>query len=128
MTVKAHEKGTGKSESLTIKNEKGRLSQDEIDRMVNEAETFAEQDKVVKEKLDSKHQLENYIHSMRNQVDDKEKLANKLSDDEKKAINAALKEAKSWLDANQEAEKEDNEEHMKTLQKVCDPIISKVYQ
>merc|ERR1712195_106256 len=128
LTVKATEKGTGKVESITITNDKGRLSKADIDRMVEEAEKFSEQDKLVKEKLESKHQLENYIHQMRNTIEDKEKLKDKLEADDKKTIEEALKKETDWIAANEEAEKDDLEEHFKALQKVCDPIIAKVYQ
>ena len=127
LTVSANEKGTGKTETITITNDKGRLSKEEIDRMVEESEKFAEADKLVKEKLDAKHQLDNYIYQMRNTIEDKEKLADKLEEDDKKAIADALTEASDWLKSNDEAEKEEFEEHFKDLQKVCDPIIAKVY-
>ena len=90
LTVSANEKGTGKTETITITNDKGRLSKEEIDRMVEESEKFAEQDKAIKEKLDAKHQLDNYVYQMRNQIEDKEKLADKLDEDDKKAIADAL--------------------------------------
>lgn len=128
LTVSANEKGTGKTETITITNDKGRLSKEEIDRMVEESEKFADQDKAIKEKIDAKHQLDNYIYQMRNTIEDKEKLADKLEEDDKKAIADAITEAEDWLKANDEAEKEELEEHMKDLQKICDPIIAKVYQ
>lgn len=86
LTVSAHEKGTGKSETISITNDKGRLTKEEIERMVADAEKFADQDKALKEKIDAKHQLENYIYQMRNTVEDKEKLADKISADDKSAI------------------------------------------
>jgi len=90
LTVSANEKGTGKTESITITNDKGRLSKEDIERMVEESEKFAEQDKAIKEKLDAKHQLDNYVYQMRNQIEDKEKLADKLDEDDKKLIADAL--------------------------------------
>lgn len=115
LTVKATEKGTGKVESITITNDKGRLSKADIDRMVEEAEKFSEQDKAIKEKLEAKHQLENYIHQMRNTIEDKEKLKDKLEAEDKKTIEDALKTEDEWLKANEEAEKDDMEEHFKGL-------------
>jgi heat shock protein 5 len=115
LTVKATEKGTGKVESITITNDKGRLSKADIDRMVEEAEKFSEQDKAIKEKLEAKHQLENYIHQMRNTIEDKEKLKDKLEAEDKKTIEDALKTEDDWLKANEEAEKDDMEEHFKGL-------------
>merc|ERR1711966_65139 len=92
LTVSGVEKGTGKVESITITNDKGRLSKADIDRMVEEAEKFSEQDKAIKEKPEAKHQLENYIHQMRNTTEDKEKLKDKLEEDDKNTIEEALKE------------------------------------
>jgi len=93
LSVTAHEKGAGKQESITITNEKGRLSKEEIDAMIRDAEKFADQDKILKEKIDAKNSLENYIYTMRNTIDDKEKLADKLEDTEKDTIKEALTEA-----------------------------------
>jgi len=128
LTVSAHEQGTGKSESISITNDKGRLTKEEIEAMVQDAEKFADQDKALKEKIDAKHQLENYIYQMRNTIDDKEKLADKLDEEDKNAIAEALSEGSDWLSSNDDAEKDDFEEHLKDLQRVCDPIIGKVYQ
>jgi heat shock protein 5 len=128
LNVKAEDKGTGKSEKITITNEKGRLSQEEIDRMVREAEEFAEEDKKVKEKIDARNQLETYVYNMKNQISDKDKLADKLEGEEKEKVEEAVKEALEWLDDNQSAEKEDYEEKLKEVEAVCNPIISAVYQ
>jgi heat shock protein 5 len=128
LSVTAHEKGTGKTESITITNEKGRLSKEEIDAMIRDSEKFAEQDKALKEKIDSKNSLENYVYTMRNTIEDKEKLADKLEDDDKEKIKEALQDAQDWMNSNEDAEKEDYEDHLKDLQRVCDPIISKVYK
>lgn len=128
LNVKAEDKGTGKSEKITITNDKGRLSQEEIERMVHEAEEFAEEDKKVKEKIDARNSLETYVYNMKNQINDKDKLADKLESDEKDKIEAAVKEALEWLDDNQSAEKEDYEEKLKEVEAVCNPIITAVYQ
>ncbi|CAH9089605.1 unnamed protein product [Cuscuta epithymum] len=127
MNVKAEDKGTGKLEKITITNEKGRLSQEEIDRMVREAEEFAEEDKKMKEKIDARNSLETYVYNMKNQISDKDKLADKLESDEKEKIDTAVKEALEWLDDNQTAEKEDYDEKLKEVEAVCNPIISAVY-
>ncbi len=127
LTVSAHEQGTGKSESISITNDKGRLTKEEIERMVADAEKFADEDKALKEKIDAKHQLENYIYQMRNTIEDKEKLADKIDAEDKSSIQDALTEASDWLSSNDDADKDDLEEHLKTLQRVCDPIIAKVY-
>merc|ERR1712127_535715 len=128
MTVSANEKGTGKTETISITNDKGRLTKEEIEAMVADAEKFADQDKELKEKIDAKHQLENYIYQMRNTIEDKEKLADKIDADDKNSIADALSEASDWLSSNDDADKDDLEEHLKELQRVCDPVIAKVYQ
>ena len=129
LTVSAVEKATGKSEKIVVTNDSGRLSKEEIERMLREAKEFEEQDKITKERIDAKNSFENYIYSMKNTVEDKEKgIGSKLTDDEKETITNALKEAQDWLNANQEAEKDEYETHLKDLQKVCDPIIGRLYQ
>ena len=129
LTVSAVEKATGKSEKIVVTNDSGRLSKEEIERMLREAKEFEEQDKITKERIDAKNSFENYIYSMKNTVEDKEKgIGAKLTEDEKETISNALKEAQDWLNANQEAEKDEYDTHLKDLQKICDPIIGKLYQ
>jgi heat shock protein 5 len=129
LNVGAEDKGTGKNEKIQITNDKGRLSQDEIERMVKEAEEFQEEDQKVRDKIESRNQLENYVYSIKSQLGDSEKgVADKISDDDKETIEKALDEANEWLDDNQEAEKEDFAEKLKEVQDVCSPIISKVYK
>ena len=129
LTVSAVEKATGKSEKIVVTNDSGRLSKEEIERMLREAKEFEEQDKITKERIDAKNSFENYIYTMKNTVEDKEKgLGSKLTDEEKETITNALKEAQDWLNANQEAEKDEYDTHLKDLQKICDPIIGRLYQ
>ena len=90
LSVSAVEKGTGKSESITVTNDKGRLSKEEIEAMIRDAEKFADQDKALKEKIDAKNSLENYIYTMRNTIEDKEKLADKIDAEDKDKIKEAL--------------------------------------
>mmetsp|Transcript_2242 Transcript_2242/g.3721 ORF Transcript_2242/g.3721 Transcript_2242/m.3721 type:complete len:659 (-) Transcript_2242:216-2192(-) len=129
LNVGAEDKGTGKEEKITITNDKGRLSQDEIERMVQEAEEFQEEDKKVRDKIEARNQLENYVYSMKNTLSDSEKgVADKIGDEDKETIEKALEEANEWLDDNQDAEKEDFEEKLKDVTDACSPIISKVYR
>merc|ERR1712118_139806 len=114
LNVSAVEKSTGKEQKITIKNDKGRLSQDEIDRMVDEAEGN-------RVRFEAKNSLENYCYSMKNTMSD-EKLASKLSDDDKST--ATIDETTSWLDANQMAEKEEYEAKQKELEAVVNPILA----
>ena len=90
LSVSAVEKGTGKSESITVTNDKGRLSKEEIEAMIRDAEKFADQDKALKEKIDAKNSLENYVYTMRNTIEDKEKLADKIDAEDKDKIKEAL--------------------------------------
>ncbi|XP_055816685.1 luminal-binding protein 5-like [Solanum dulcamara] len=124
--VTAQDKAAKKSKSITITSDKSRLSQEEIDRMLKEAEEFAEEDRKVREKVDARNKLETYVYSMKNTINDK--LAEKIDSDDKKKIESALKEAKEWLDDNQNVEKEDYVEKMKDLEDVCNPIIKKAYE
>jgi len=128
LNVGAEDKGTGKSEKITITNDKGRLSQEEIERMVEEAEEFAEEDRKIKERVDARNSLETYAYNMKNSVEDDDKLANKLEDEDKLAVEEAIKETLDWLDDNQNAEKEEYEDKLKEMEAVCNPIVSKVYQ
>jgi heat shock protein 5 len=127
LNVEAADKGSGKSEKITITNEKGRLSQEEIDRMVQEAEEFAEEDKRAKERVDARNNLETYAYNMKNQVEDSDKLGGSLDESDKQTVKEAVNEAIEWLDENQDAEKEDYEEKLKSLEDTCSPIVSKAY-
>merc|ERR1712227_388060 len=98
LNVGAEDKGTGKNEKITITNDKGRLSQEEIERMVQEAEDFAEEDKKVRDKIEARNSLENYVYSMKNTLSDSEKrVADKISDEDKETIEKALEDANEWL-------------------------------
>jgi heat shock protein 5 len=126
LKVSAADKGTGKSESITINNERGRLSQDEIERMVAEAEKFADEDKANREKIEARNALENYAFSLKNQVNDKEGLGGKISDEDKETILAAVKETTEWLEENgATATTEDFDEQKEKLSQVAYPITSK---
>ncbi|KAG9150665.1 hypothetical protein Leryth_008128 [Lithospermum erythrorhizon] len=126
--VTAEHKGAKNKQSITITNDKGHLSQDEIDRMVKESEEFAEEDKKVRERVDSRNKLETYIYNMQSTINDKDKLGDKIESDDKEKIEGALKDALEWLDDNQKAEKDDFDEKMKELEDVCNPVIKKAYE
>merc|ERR1712031_64094 len=128
MNVSAKDQGTNKEESITITNDKGRLTQEEIDRMIKEAEEFAEEDRILKEKVDARNQLETYAYNMKNTISDPDKLGDKLDEEDKETIEEAVKEALEWLDDNPDADKEEYEEKYKEVEGICNPIVSKVYQ
>ncbi|KAL6324043.1 hypothetical protein AAG906_006314 [Vitis piasezkii] len=126
--VRAEDKAAKKSQSITITNDKGRLSQEEIDRMVKEAEEFAEEDRQVKERIDARNKLETYLYSMRATINDRDKLADKIDSEDKEKIEAALKEALDWLDDNQNADKDEYNEKLRGVEAVCNPVIKQVYE
>jgi heat shock protein 5 len=129
LQVSAEDKGTGKAEKITITAEKGRLSTEEIERMVQEAEEFAEEDKKVKDRIDGRNGLEGYIYNLKNTLEDTEKgIADKVDEDDKEKIEEAVKEGLEWLEDNQEAEKEEFEAKQKEIEGVVNPIMQKVYQ
>ncbi|MCJ1430897.1 ATPase with role in protein import into the ER, partial [Xylographa pallens] len=128
LKVTAGDKGTGKAESITITNDKGRLSQDEIDRMVADAEKFAEEDKATAERITARNGLENYAFNLKNQVNDDEGLGGKIDSDDKESLLEAVKEATDWLEENAStATMEEFEEQKEKLSNVAYPITSKLY-
>jgi heat shock protein 5 len=129
MQVSAQDKGTGAKESITITAEKGRLSAEEIERMVQEAEEYAEEDKKMKAKIDGRNSLEGYAYNLRNTITDEEKgLADKISEEDAEAINEAVDECLEWLDDNPDAEAEEIEEAKKALEDVANPIMQELYE
>eukprot|EP00026_Physarum_polycephalum_P004033 Phypoly_transcript_04050.p1 GENE.Phypoly_transcript_04050~~Phypoly_transcript_04050.p1 ORF type:complete len:673 (+),score=170.75 Phypoly_transcript_04050:56-2020(+) len=125
--VSAEDKGTGTKESITITNDKGRLSEEEIKRMVEEAEAAAEDDKKAKERVEARNSLENYVYQVRNSINDDEKLGDKISADDKATIEETIKDAIDWLEQNSLAEKDEFDEKYKEVEKVVQPIFSKLY-
>jgi heat shock 70kDa protein 1/2/6/8 len=127
MNVSAAEKATGKSSKITITNEKGRLSKEDIERMVNEAEKFKGEDDVMKKRIEAKNGFENYCFQMKNTLND-EKLKDKFTEDDKKVIEEASKEGLQWLEANPMAEPEAIEAEQKRVEAKFNPIMMRVYQ
>jgi L1 cell adhesion molecule like protein len=127
LNVSAVDKSTGKENKITITNDKGRLSKEEIERMVSEAEKHKNDDEAQKERIAAKNSLESLAFSMKQTIED-EKVKSKISDGDRKTISDKCAEVISWLDANQQAEKEEYEHKQKDLESVCNPIITKMYQ
>lgn len=109
MNIGAEDKASGKSENVTIKNEKGRLSQEEIDRMIREAEMYSEQDRIAKERVDAKNGLEHQIQSFKSSIED-EKNKDKLSTDEKSDALSKVSDVETWLSSNSGADKDEIEQ------------------
>lgn len=128
LTVTAEDKGSGNTEAITITNDQNRLTPEDIDRMIQDAEKFAEDDKRVRDKVDAKNDLESYTYSLKSQVGDSEKLGSKLSESEKTEITQAVDEAIEWLDSNPDADTEELQAKKKEVEDVVNPIISKLYQ
>lgn len=128
LRVSAEDKGTGNKEKITITNDQNRLTPEDIEKMINDAERYADDDKKVKEKVESRNELESYAYSLKNQIGDKEKLGGKLSEEDKETVSKAVEESISWLDNNKEAEAEDCKKQKKTLEDIVQPIVSKLYQ
>ena len=124
LNVSAEDKSTGKKNKITITNEKGRLSKDDIERMVQEAERYKAEDEAAKRKIDAKNAVESYAYNMRNSMRD-DAVGGKLAADDKATIERAVEEAIAWLDSNQMAEQEEFEDKLKELEATCQPIISK---
>jgi heat shock 70kDa protein 1/2/6/8 len=127
LNVSAQDKSTGKSSQITITNEKGRLSQADIDAMVEAAEKFKAEDEANKNRVEAKNGLENYCYNLRNSMAE-EGLKDKFSDSDKNTLEAKVKETLDWLDKNQLAEKDEFEHQQKELEGVANPIMSKIYQ
>lgn len=127
LNVSAEDKTAGVKNKITITNDKGRLSKEEIEKMVHDAEKYKSEDEEVKRKVDAKNSLENYAYNMRNTIRD-EKFAGKLDPAEKSKIEEAINGAISWLDQNQLAEVDEFEDKVKELEGICNPIIAKMYQ
>ena len=127
LNVNATDKAGGKSNKITITNDKGRLSKEDIERMVSEAEKYKEEDSRHKERIDARNGLENYIYSVKNSTEDA-KLKEKLSDEERSTIDAACKESLAWLEsANAETETADYAAQQKKLEGIVAPIVAKLY-
>merc|ERR1712226_384080 len=127
LNVSACDKSTGKENKITITNDKGRLSKEDIERMVNEAEKYKEEDKAAQERVQAKNELESHAFQLKQSVED-EKVANAISQSDKATLVAKCDEVINWLDSNQTAEKEEYEFQKKELEKVANPIMTKLYQ
>ncbi|KAK9768807.1 Hsp70 chaperone [Basidiobolus ranarum] len=127
LNVSALDKTTGRSNKITITNDKGRLSKEDIERMVSEAEKYKAEDEEAASRISAKNGLESYAYSLRNTLQD-EKVTSQLEADDKKKLEEAINSTISWLDASQEASKEEYEEKQKELEGVSNPIMTKMYQ
>ncbi|XP_040581311.1 endoplasmic reticulum chaperone BiP [Lepeophtheirus salmonis] len=128
LQVSAEDKGTGNKEKITITNDQNRLTPEDIEQMIHDAEKFADEDKKLKERVESRNELESYAYSLKNQLNDKEKLGAKITDEEKEKMEEAVNEKISWLEEHQDADSEDFKAQKKELEDTVQPIIAKLYQ
>ncbi|KAI4467246.1 heat shock protein 70kda [Holotrichia oblita] len=124
LNVSATDTSSGKSKNITIKNDKGRLSQKDIDRMVEEAERYKEEDEKQQQKITARNQLESYVFNIKQAVDE---AGSKLSGADKKTVQEECEQCLRWLDSNTLAEKEEYEDKQKHLTSICSPIMAKLY-
>eukprot|EP00397_Hematodinium_sp_SG-2012_P017762 GEMP01018173.1.p1 GENE.GEMP01018173.1~~GEMP01018173.1.p1 ORF type:complete len:657 (+),score=179.89 GEMP01018173.1:43-2013(+) len=131
LNVSAEDKSTGKKEEITISNDSSRLTEEEIERMIKEAEQFADEDKLTRERVDAKNAFDGYLHSIKNAVEgsgEDKGLSEKLDDEEKETVQDAIKEGQEWMDSNPEANADEIKEKHKEVEGICAPIVSKHYQ
>ncbi|XP_018416155.1 PREDICTED: heat shock 70 kDa protein isoform X1 [Nanorana parkeri] len=127
LNVSAVDKSSGKQNKITITNDKGRLSKEDIEKMLQDAEKYKADDEAQREKIAAKNSLESYAFNIKSTMED-ENLKGKISEEDKKLISEKCKETIAWLESNQLAEKEEYSHKQKELEKVCQPIITKLYQ
>jgi len=125
LNVTAQEKSSGKSENITVTNDKGRLSEKEIKQMVEDAEKYKEEDELVKETIEAKNNLEGYVYQVKSTIED-DKVKDKLTDEDKESSKKTVEDCIKWLDENNEATKEEYENKKKEIEDICSPIISKL--
>lgn len=127
LKVTAEDKGTGNKEKITITNDHNRLTPEDIERMIKDAEKFADDDKKVKERVEARNDLESYVYSLKNQINDKDKLGAKLATEDKEKLEEVIDEKIKWLESNQEADTEEFKQQKKEVEDFAQPIISKLY-
>ena len=126
MNIEASDKGSGKKETITIKNDKGRLSAEDIERMVNEAEKYKEEDNKNKERIDAKNELESTIYQTKSVLDN-ENIKGKISDEDKETINNLINNVEEWIGENEDSELEDFKNKLDEFNTMVQPIMSKLY-
>jgi len=126
LNVSAVDKSTGRENKITITNDKGRLSKDDIEKMVSDAEKYKKEDEAQRERISAKNSLESYCFNMKTSIND-DKVAAKLSAEDKSKINETIETTLKWMETNQLADKEEFEHKLKEIEKICSPIMTKLY-
>lgn len=127
LNVSAVEKAGGREHKITIKNDSNRLSKAEIEKMLADAEKYKKEDDLQRERISAKNALDSYCSNVRSAIND-EKLAGKISAEDKSKIDEALKSTTDWLDQNQQGEKDEYEHKQKEIEQICSPIMAKLYR
>merc|ERR1712217_569864 len=128
INVGAADKSTGNSESISVSRYKGRPSGAEIEAMLKAAEEFAEEDRMMREKVEAKNGLESFAFGLKGQLEDEDKLAGKLSEEDRDTVEEAVNDVIDWLSSNDDAEKEDFDEKKAELEEIVNPILQEFYQ
>jgi len=128
LNVGAKDKATGNDKQITISPDKGRPSEAEIEAMLKAAEEFAEEDRMLRERIEAKNGLESYAFGLKSQLADEEKLAGKLSEEDEDTVEEAVNDVLDWLSSNDDAEKEDFDEKKAELEEIVNPILQEFYQ
>ena len=126
LNVSASDKSTGKSEKITITNDKGRLSQEEIDRMVNDADKFKEEDELIKKKIEAKNGLESFLYNLKSSISD-EKVKDKISEEDRESVITKVDQTMEWLDSHQSEDAETYEAKQKEVEEVSNEVMKKLY-
>ena len=126
MNVSAQDKGTGKTNHVTITNDKGRLSKQDIERMVAEAERYKQQDEAIKRKIEAKNGLESYAYNVKNSIND-EKMRDKISQEDRNIIENKVQELSRWIESNPDAPEEQYQAKQKEMENIVNPIMQKMY-
>lgn len=127
LSVSAVEKSSGKRETITVTNDKGRLSADDIQRMVDEAEQFKDDDERMKKQFESKNNLENYLYQVKKSIDE-EPMKTKLTDEDRNIVSSKITDIQTWCDENMNATTEENDSQRTDLESIFMPIMTKMYQ
>jgi len=128
LQVPAKDKGTKKKKKTTTTNDSNRLSDDEIQQMIEDAEKFAEEDKLVKERTEARNELEQYAYTLKRQLDDEEQLGGKVDQADKERIIEVADEKLEWLKDHEEADTEEFKAAKKAIEDIAQPIIARLYQ
>lgn len=127
LNVSAEDKSTGKSQKITITNDKGRLTKEQIEKMVQDAEMYAKEDEAAKQKIEARNSLENYAYTLRNSINE-DKMKDKIPEEDRKKIEDKVADVLKWLEDNEDATKEEFESKQKEIEAVANPVMTKMYQ